>query len=170
VIRFPLPEHIALDTSVIIAAAYSDVEHSAEANELLNSVREEGVAVYFSSLLRVEFGRVVRRLATNPTSLSEATRDSFALSEWSTHPLIRQRWLANGVRRFDLLVSGLPKVVEVPATTAIWRESVNIMGTESLDAIDAIQMATTKAVGVFYFFTLDSDIRRVQAPRIHLIS
>jgi predicted nucleic acid-binding protein len=168
-IRFPLPNDIYLDTSVVVAATYPGTANSDSASELCNDIRNAGVKVYFSEVLRLEFGRAIRRLATISDRLPPHARDRYELDKWSSRSLIRQRWLSNGVRRLSDLLLTFPTVVEIPLSNELWLESIGIMGMESLDATDALHLATAKAAGVNDFFTVDSDFRRVASPRIHLV-
>lgn len=168
-IRFPLPINVFLDTSVVVAAAYPGTTNALAAQELCDDIRNAQANVYVAEVLRLEFGRAIRRLATKSDRLPTHARTTYDLEKWSANSLVRQRWLSNGVRRLNELLLSFHSVVEIPMSTKIWLESIKIMGSESLDATDALHIATANAVGVDDFFTMDSDFRRVASPRIHLI-
>ncbi len=157
-----------MDTSVIVAAAYPDTPSGPVAVQLCADLQSSRANVYVSEIVRLEFGRVIRRLATKPNQLTPETRDAFGLDRWTSQSLVRQRWLSNGVRRLTFLFENFHSLTEIPMSNPIWRESIRIMGFESLDAADAVHIATAREIGIDDFFTLDADFRNVLTPRIHL--
>ena len=111
----------------------------------------------------------MRRMATIPALLPQQIRDFYDLDLWGTNPLIRQRWLSNGVRRFNTLLSQFAAVVEVPTNVDRWLESLDLMASEGLEPTDALHLASARYAGIADFFTADSDFRRIAWPQIHLI-
>ncbi len=59
--------------------------------------------------------------------------------------------------------------MEIPLTTADWRQSLEFMAVEALDATDAMHLAVARSLGINDFATTDGDFRRIIHPRIHLI-
>ena len=169
-IRFPVPAEVFLDSSVVIAALYPGTTNSKAAIEYCNELRNNSSVVFLSDVLRIEVGRGMRRLATIPGDLPQATRT--AVSIWTVgerNPLIRQRWFSHGVRRFNAFLAQFTSYIEIPLSTSIWLDSINLMATESLDASDAIHLATARAHGIADFCTADSDFRRITWPQVHLV-
>lgn len=129
----------------------------------------DGTHVYFSQVLRLDLARAMRRLATKADKLAEEDQFRYRLDQWGSNPLIRQRWLTNGLRRFHAFLDQFEEAVEIPLTTADWRQSLEFMAVEALDATDAMHLAVARSLGINDFATTDGDFRRIIHPRIHLI-
>jgi predicted nucleic acid-binding protein len=169
VIRYPAPERVLLDTSLVIASLYPGTANSNAAIAFSVELRRTGSVVCFSNVLRIEIARAMRRLATKPGNLPSRVWDEYDFNLWGTHPLIRQRWLSNGVRRFNVYISQFSTVIELQMTTSIWLESIDLMAAETLDASDAIHIASARTYGIGHFCTTDADFRRISWPAVHLI-
>jgi len=130
---------------------------------------DSATVVYFSQVVRLDLARALRRLATKPDKLAANTRDEYQLDQWGSNPMVRQRWLSRGVRRFQAFLDQFGEVVEIPLTTHVWLQSVDLMAFEALDGSDALHLASARAIGVGDFATTDDDFRRITYPVVHLI-
>ncbi|MGH2560065.1 MAG: type II toxin-antitoxin system VapC family toxin [Thermomicrobiales bacterium] len=164
-----LPSDIYLDTSVVVAGMYPGTPDAAACRTLCQQLAAARSHVYFSQALRLDLARAMRRLATKANKLAEDDQVRYRLDQWATNPLVRQRWLANGVRRFHAFLDQFEEAVEIPLTTAQWRQSLELMATETLDATDAMHLAVARWYDIPDFATTDRDFRRVTLPMIHLI-
>jgi predicted nucleic acid-binding protein len=169
VITWPVPASIHLDTSVIIGAMFLGTPDSSACSSFCRVLADGGTVVYFSQVVRLDLARALRRLATKPDKLRMNTRDEYQLDQWGSNPLVRQRWLTRGVRRFQAFLDQFVEVVEVPLTTHVWLQSIDLMAFEALDGSDALHLASARAIGVGDFATTDEDFRRITYPTVHLL-
>jgi hypothetical protein len=88
---------------------------------------------------------------------------------WGTNPIVRQRWLIRGVRLFEEFLNQFWEIDELPISNDVWKISIDLMGSENLDATDSLHVATARAYGIDHFFTADADFRRITTPEVHLI-
>jgi predicted nucleic acid-binding protein len=163
------PPDIFLDTSVVIAGIYPGTPDATACRAFCERLADAGSYVYFSQVLRLDLARTMRRLATKADKLAEDDQVRYRLDQWGTNPLIRQRWLTNGLRRFHAFLDQFEEAVEIPLTTADWRQSLELMVVEALDASDAMHLAVARSLDIHEFATTDRDFRRITHPRIHLI-
>ena len=138
-------------------------------HEFCIELRRSRTTVYFSHVLRIELARGMRRMATITSLLPQQIRSSYDLDLWGINPLIRQRWLTNGVRRFNTLLSQFAADIEIPTNVDRWIESIDLMASEGLEPTDALHLACARFAGVADFYTADADFRRIAWPQIHLI-
>lgn len=168
-IDWPLPTNIYLDTSVLIGAMFPGTPDAAACNDYCRRLADGAATVYFSQSTRLDVARALRRLATKIDKLPAQVRDEYQLDQWGANPLIRQRWLTRGVRRFHALLDQFRESFEIPMTTHIWLQAVDLMAFESLDSSDSLHLASARAIGASDFATTDADFRRIAYPVVHLI-
>src|SRR5437867_4510477 len=100
---------------------------SSASTRFCRALADGAAVVYFSQVVRLDLARALRRLATKPDKLPANTRDEYQLEQWGSNPLVRQCWLTRGVRRFQAFLDQFAEVVEVPLTTHVWLQSVDLM-------------------------------------------
>ena len=164
-----LPSDVYLDTSVVVGAIFPGTPNSTACSTTCYQLNVANVHVYASLALRLDYGRAVRRLATKPDRLPPQTVQEFRLDEWAINPLVRQRWFGRAARLLDEFLNRFNEYDELPITNEIWRLSLELMGSESLDATDSLHVATARIFSIGHFFTADSDFRRIASPTVHLI-
>ena len=116
-----VPPDIFLDTSIVVAAMFLGTPDAEACARLCRDLVAAQSHVYFAQVLRLDLARALRRLATKADKLPASVRDEYQLALWGTNPLVRQRWLARGARRFDDFLRQFVEAVEVPLTTDLWR-------------------------------------------------
>jgi predicted nucleic acid-binding protein len=164
-----IPKDVFLDTSVVVGAMFPGTPDADACSRFCRDLVVARSHVYFAQVLRLDLARALRRLATKADKLPPGMREEYQLDLWGTNPLVRQRWLTRGARRFDDFLSQFIESVELPLTTDLWRRGLTIMGVEGLDATDALHLAAARQIGIADFATTDRDFRQVADPRIHLI-
>src|SRR5215210_1816025 len=92
VLTRPLPADVYLDTSVVVAAIIAGTPHSAASSAFCLSLAEQGSRVYFSQLLRLEYGEAIRRLVRRD-QLPEDLRLRYDLARWDADVAVRRRWM-----------------------------------------------------------------------------
>lgn len=160
---------VYLDTSVVIGDMYRGTPNAAACRAFCQQLAADGSHVYFSQVLRLDLARALRRLATKPDKIAPDEREEYRLDEWGRNPLVRQRWIANGIRRFHNFLNQFEAAVEIPLTTALWRESLELMAVYALDSADAMHIATARSIGVPHIATTDRDFRKVTFSRVLII-
>ncbi len=125
-------------------------------------------AVYFSELARLEVAHVIRRIATT-SAAPEHLHQQYQLSRFSANRIVRQQWMQFGMGEFDTLLRTFSVVYEVPYQRVIWQQSIQLMALYNLRSYDAAHLATSLAVRVADFASVDSDFTRVSGLHIHII-
>jgi predicted nucleic acid-binding protein len=160
---------VYLDTSVVIGAMYRGSPNATACKAFCTQLASDGSHVYFSQVLRLDLARALRRLATKPDKIDIEERREYRLDDWGRNTLVRQRWIANGVRRFHAFLDQFEEAVELPLTTRLWRDSLDLMAIDALDSADAMHIATARSSGIPHIATTDRDFRKITFPQVHLI-
>lgn len=159
---------VLLDTSVVAAAMVPGLPHAAACAAFCGQLAAEGTIVYYSRIVRLEFGQVWSRLPFS-TYLSPEMQRRFYLGAWDKDPAVRTRWMAHGVDELDRFFAEFDETFELPFDLTTWRASIDIMGRHRLRAHDAMHVASARAARVADVATLDDHFRRVSDLRIHLL-
>jgi predicted nucleic acid-binding protein len=165
----PPPAHIYLDTSLVIAAMITGAPHCTASAAFCARLAQYNSSVYFSQVLRLELASGLRRLATTQTNLPAAVRQRYQLDDWGRDSQVRQRWLAFGMREFEVFLGQFEEVLEVPLSLGACQRSVAIMARDGLNAFDALHVATADELGLQAFAAADDDFKRCGHLRFQLI-
>lgn len=158
-------QDIYLDTSVVVAAIVAGSENAQASLNVCNDLIRHRVRVYFSTTLRIELLRAVRKLATRANRLDDVSRTKFALCRWGADPAVRRRWIQHHVEPFAKLPAAFAEVYELDFDEEVWLRTVETMGESSLQAQDAVRVATARGQGIASFATLDADNLRIWGSR-----
>jgi len=165
----PAFTQVYLDTSIAVGALHPGTPNATACTSFVRSLARNRTRIYISLALRLDFGRAVRRLATNADKLPIEFRQAYTLDQWVTNPLVRHRWLNRELKLLDELLAQFTVVTEIPLTEDIWRLSIEIMGADGLDATDALHVAAARSEGIPVFATCDRDFRRITTPHVHFV-
>jgi predicted nucleic acid-binding protein len=168
VITSPLPSSVYLDTSIVVAAMFAETPHAAASAEFCAAVARQGGRAFFSQILWLELSQVLAKLPHGP-HVPVAQRSAHRLDAWDTNRVVREQWLAFGLREFATFTAQFHAIVEVAFDRSIWHASIDVIAQTRLRAHDAIHVATARAAGVRDFATLDDHFRRVPDLRLWLI-
>ncbi|HEY7060014.1 MAG TPA: type II toxin-antitoxin system VapC family toxin [Chloroflexota bacterium] len=164
-----MPARIYLDTSIVVAAMIGGVAHSAPSCEFCQRLAVAGSQIYYSQLLPLEVVEAIKNLVVRrPAQLPEHLRRRYRLDDWESDRVVRQRWLAFGIRQFDAFLDQFDRVVELPLHETIWRRSIRLMSQYKLRSYDAVHLATAKEHNLRHFATVDRWFAAVTSPRIWL--
>jgi predicted nucleic acid-binding protein len=162
------PSDVLLDTSVIAAAIVPGLPHAAACASFCRDLVADGTTIYFSRIVRLEFGQLWSRLPTSQYLPSDVQR-RFYLGAWSKDPTVRLRWMAHGVSELERLLGGFNETFELPFDLTTWRASIDVMARHRLRSHDALHIASALAVRVNDVATLDDHFRRVSNLRVWLL-
>lgn len=164
-----LPSRIYLDTSIVVAAMIAGVAHSVPSRAFCEQLAIAGSHIHFSQLLPLEVVEAVKNLAVRrPAQLADDVRRRYRLDRWDAERVVRQRWMAFGVRQFDAFLDQFAHVTELPLNDATWRRSVRLMTRYRLRSYDALHLATARDHHLRHFATVDRWFADIQTPRIWL--
>ena len=162
------PSDVYLDSSLVVAAMLDGLPDSTASAAFCARLVDTNSRVCFSQILRLEIAEAFRKLASRQ-QLPESLRQEYQLSDWATHPRIRQRWMAFGLGQFAIFLDAFYQVSEIPFGIQVWRHSVEIMADYGLGSHDAVHVATALQSGVHIFATSDKHFNRVDMLDIRLI-
>lgn len=158
----PLPEHVYLDTSIVLACILAGDPQSHLATAFCSDIAQHGAHVYFSHILWLEVANVFKKCATVPGKLAPDLHRSYGLDRWEHDFMVRQRWMAFCEQQLAAFVRQFDTAVELPFRRRTWERSVGIMAYYRLDSHDAIHVATAQEYGLVDFAALDGHFRRVE--------
>lgn len=165
----PTPRDIYLDADIVIAGMFPGTSHSAASARFCQRLSDQGSRVYFSQILRLEIAETVRKLATKPDRLPPDVRRNYQLDRWGQDFLVRQRWMSAGLAQFEAFLAQFTEVFEIPFRLKTWENSIGIMALEHLRSLDAVHLATARAIRVGHFATCDADFQNVHDPRVWVV-
>ena len=167
----PLPQHVYLDTNVIVYALVRGMAHSDICLDACQRLIDNGSSVYIANLTRLEFLQAVRGLA-NSQSLPEDTRQKFGLDQWED-TVVREQWFNFWTNQFDQFLDAFDVYHELPYRPESWWHVSKTMADGPMAAYDAFHLSTAILYGISDLWTTDNGFSRasgIQVALLHRIS
>lgn len=157
-----------LDTSVLVAALVPVIPHHRACVNYCRSLVTAQARVFISSVIRIEFAQAWFLLPRMPY-VDDEMRHDHRLGAWDRNVAVRERWMEEGVDRFETVLAGFHQVVELPLDRGAWRASIGFIARHRLRSHDAIHAATALSIGRVDFASVAGDFRRVPSLRLRLL-
>lgn len=155
------------DTSLLVTALVSNIEHHQAAIDFCNLLIADGATVYISELVRLEFSNSYRRLIG---SLPPDVFREHGLRRWDKSATVRQRWLDRGKESLEDLVLRFERTLEVQLTRELIDEAHRLMGSHNLQSYDAAHVATAIAAGATDLAAVDGHFERADGlVTVHIV-
>src|SRR4051812_34685782 len=132
-----VPNHVYLDTSVVIAALVSGVPNARASEAFCARLVQQRSHVYCSQILRLELSQAIRNLASRLNQLPLQTQRQYRLDDWQTDVSVRQRWMSEGIRRYEAFIGRFEEFFVLPFLIPTWEQSVEVMVLHQMKSLDA---------------------------------
>ncbi len=167
----PTAGWIYLDSTILIGAVITGVNHSRAAQAFCRALAEQGRIVAFSSLALLEFGHIVRSLG-HPRERRRLPIDvarEYGLDRWDSDETVRLRWMTDAVANLNALLEEFAIVYEIPVLPDYWDDAVAMMVRYDLRSFDALHLVTALRNDIEHIASADRHFSIIDGITVHIV-